>query len=152
MPGNIASGSPRGTGTNGNGPNPILSQSRVYEQKTAPASHVKTPPGGARTMEKNFSNREDIINRRTESAPHQTGPRVETFRRQAAEPLTKVEPEGAREAMDGNPYETELESLLQKQQRQAEKLEKMGRCLECGKKLSFFAKLWGLKFCRKHGF
>ncbi len=54
--------------------------------------------------------------------------------------------------IDGNPYELELERLLEKQKRQAEKLEKMGRCLECGKKLGVFAKMWGLKFCKEHGF
>lgn len=68
------------------------------------------------------------------------------------EPDVKNTPDDANTAMDGNPYELELERLLQKQRRQAEKMEKMGRCLECGKKLGFFAKLWGLKFCREHGF
>ena len=76
-----------------------------------------------------------------------------------AEPLASASPafvnaesHEAEQKLDGNPYELELERLLKKQQRQAEKMAKMGRCLECGKKLGIFAKMWGLKFCKEHGF
>jgi len=152
MPGNFASGSSRETMTTGNGANPNFSQSRVYEQRATPVTHVKTSPGGARTAEKNFSNREETLNRRPESTPPQGALRVEAPYERLSQTLVHNEQDEVRERVDGNPYEAELDRLLQKQQRQAEKLEKMGRCLECGKKLGFFAKIWGLKFCKKHGF
>jgi len=79
-------------------------------------------------------------------------PNFETPYQAEADSLVNLAPDKSGATLDGNPYEAELERLLSKQQRQAEKMEKMGRCLECGKRLGFFAKMWGLKFCKEHGF
>lgn len=148
IPGHSAAGNARATMPNGTGAAPTASQSRGYEQKTTPGNFVKTSPSNARPIDKNFSNKAEAFNRRAEF----TSTRTEASPARVVETLNRVEPEENPAAVDGNPYEAELERLLQKQQRQAEKLEKMGRCLECGKKLGFFAKIWGLKFCKKHGF
>jgi WD40 repeat protein len=132
-------------GAPGSGPATTNSgRPRIHEQKSAPP--------GARPAERNFQNKEEILRKRPDSAPPQASRRSEAHYQQAAQPTVKVGRNDAGAALDGNPYEHELERLLQKQQRQAEKMEKMGRCLECGKKLGFFAKLWGLKFCKDHGF
>jgi ribosomal protein S14 len=92
--------------------------------------------------------KEEGLRQRIEPLQQPAGQRV------SAQPQTstKTFQEKATGNIDGNPYELELERLLEKQKRQAEKMEKMGRCLECGKKLGVFAKLWGLKFCKEHGF
>jgi ribosomal protein S14 len=129
-----------------------FSQSRIYEQKSESRAFGKTAPDGLRPAEKNSYNDEETLNRRSDSAPPKASRRAEAPYQQADQPAVKSRAHDAGEVMDGNPYELELERLLHKQQRQSAKLEKMGRCLECGRKLGFFAKLWGLKFCKEHGF
>jgi len=142
----------RGMPGHGVSSTPNYARPRSPEPKSEPQPFVKTAPPGTRPAEKNFPNKEETFNRRAESAPPPASRRSEAQYQPTTKPFVKERQSKAGESMDANPYEHELERLLQKQQRQAEKMEKMGRCLECGKKLGFFAKLWGLKFCKEHGF
>ena len=49
-------------------------------------------------------------------------------------------------------HEEELRLWREQQQRQLVKRAKSGSCLECGRKLGLFARISGVKFCRKHAF
>jgi len=128
---------------------------RYREQPVEQSGFVKpgtngTASHGARPAERILPH-DNPFRPQTVSAP-QPSSQARAKHQAAAQPAVKTVQDEAAVAMDNNPYDLELERLLQKQQRQAEKMEKMGRCLECGKKLGFFAKAWGLKFCKKHGF
>jgi WD40 repeat protein len=64
----------------------------------------------------------------------------------------EIETPAAKRQKQTYPTEAELQRLLREQELEIAKRAQSGRCLECGRKLGFFAKLWGLKFCREHGF
>jgi hypothetical protein len=49
-------------------------------------------------------------------------------------------------------HDEELRLWREQQQRQLMKRAKSGSCLECGRKLGLFARISGVKFCRKHAF
>ncbi|MDZ7290174.1 MAG: WD40 repeat domain-containing protein [candidate division KSB1 bacterium] len=101
----------------------------------------------------------DPIYQKGHKPPQNTEPRLQhaghhmaARHQEVRQPEFKMMPMDEDNAPGVSPVELEVERLLKKQQRQAARLAKMGRCLECGKKLGFFAKLWGLKFCKEHGF
>jgi hypothetical protein len=141
-----ASPASRVTPGNGTSATPNSRKPGLHEQKAERPNVAKPAPNNSAS---NFARPETKV-RQPENVLHTPTAGAQYHR--AAEPAVKNTPDDANTAMDGNPYELDLERLLQKQRRQAEKMEKMGRCLECGKKLGFFAKLWGLKFCKEHGF
>lgn len=147
---------PRGTPPAGTTAAMNFSDSRIHEQQperpafSRPAPNRTTPPA-ARPVEKPVQNHDELLNRRSEPMQAKASPHAEPLS-SASPAFVKAESHEAEQRLDGNPYELELERLLKKQQRQAEKMAKMGRCLECGKKLGIFAKMWGLKFCKEHGF
>ncbi len=58
----------------------------------------------------------------------------------------------ANESGEGLLHENELRLWREQQQRQLVKRAKAGCCLECGRKLGLFARISGVKFCRKHTF
>ncbi|MGH7457012.1 MAG: hypothetical protein ACRENG_37025, partial [bacterium] len=137
------------------GPRPAPAGAASSLPHRAPAPNV---PGAASPAKPNGPMRPNPAAHPKAEGPRQ---RIEPLQQPAgtragAQPQTATktvqEKFGTSTNIDGNPYELELERLLEKQKRQAEKLEKMGRCLECGKKLGVFAKMWGLKFCKEHGF
>jgi WD40 repeat protein len=144
---------------------------RTAAPRPAPAgvnSSFAPPRGAAPAMPGGIGSARPNVQARPNNAavhPKADGPRqrVEPMPpRESGTPRASAQPQAATKTvqektgtstnLDGNPYELELERLLEKQKRQAEKMEKMGRCLECGKKLGVFAKVWGLKFCKEHGF
>jgi hypothetical protein len=134
-------------------PRPAPASATSPSSQRAPSP---TMPGGTGTARPNSQVRPNAASHPKLDGPRQ---RIEplqqpTAARVNAQPQTsaRIVQEKTGNSFDGNPYELELERLLEKQKRQAEKMEKMGRCLECGKKLGVFAKLWGLKFCKEHGF
>jgi hypothetical protein len=139
----------RGTPSHGTAAAPDYRRSGPHEPKSERGNFAK--PASSHSAG-NFARPEPKVRQPENISRPQTQPHGGAQYQRAAEPTVKHSVDDVKPAMDGNPYELELERLLQKQQRQAEKMEKMGRCLECGKQLGFFAKIWGLKFCKKHGF
>jgi WD40 repeat protein len=129
--------------------------SRYHAQPVEPAGFVKPGTNGAvspgRRPAERTSPHDNPFRFQAANAPQPSSPARPKPHAAAPSSAKTVQAEAA-VGMNNNPYDLELERLLEKQQRQAEKMEKMGRCLECGKKLGFFAKAWGLKFCKQHGF
>jgi len=141
----------RGTPANAASATPNYVKSDLHDQKAERLASAKPAPNTARPGERP-SQPENVSRPKTVGAQPQASSYTGAPYQQKPESMVKAIQDDADAAMDGNPYEMELERLLEKQHRQAEKMEKMGRCLECGKRLGFFAKLWGLKFCKEHGF
>jgi WD40 repeat protein len=118
---------------------------RMHARKPEPG---RAASGGTRPME-TVRMKEAAPRQRAETVNHRPMRPAPARYKEEPQPSAKVwMPEAQLRAQAQT--EQELERLLEEQELVNTRRAMMGRCLECGKKLGFFAKIWGLKFCREH--